>query len=112
MRRPSARSTIARRAPDRHGAGRAGAEARMVDGAVHAACVQAPSERGAGRDADDRGSPRLPNSPEHRALQSHTTVKEVAREAIGTQEGPRLSGALRRLARPRPGTVVGRRTPR
>ena len=34
-----------------------------------AACVQAPSERGAGRDAGVRGSPRLPNSPSHRALQ-------------------------------------------
>ena len=33
-----------------------------------AACVQAPSERGAGRDADVRGSPRLPNSSSHQAL--------------------------------------------
>jgi hypothetical protein len=58
-----------------------------------AACVQAPFERGAGRDADVRGSPRLPNSPSHQALH-RPRPKEVAREAITHQKGPRVSGAL------------------
>src|SRR3954468_16045953 len=63
-----------------------------------AACVQAPSERGAGRDADVRGSPRLPNSPSHRALH-RPRIKEVAREAINHQKGSRVSGALSRGCR-------------